>query len=64
MVIALVSVELDVDRILSLVFLHLIIITRSESVDVTDRSMDKDFVVDQWRELEPSQSESHMTFGG
>lgn len=45
---------LDVDRGLPLFLFHLVVITRSESIDVADGAMDEHLVVDQWWELQAS----------
>lgn len=47
-------VKLDVDRGLLLFLFHLVVITRSESIDVADGAMDEHLVVDQWWELQAS----------
>ena len=62
MVILLWLVKLHIDCIFPLLILDLGIIARSESVDIDHRAMHENLVVDQWRELETTETESNMAF--
>ena len=47
-----VFVKSDVDRIFPFLFFHLVIITWSKSIDVTYGTMDKYFVINEWRKFQ------------
>ena len=59
-VVAFILVELDVDTLLLFLLLQLMVVSGCESIDVNDCSMHEDFVVNQRRELESSQSETDV----
>mmetsp|Transcript_15748 Transcript_15748/g.24228 ORF Transcript_15748/g.24228 Transcript_15748/m.24228 type:complete len:511 (-) Transcript_15748:12-1544(-) len=61
MVIILFFVKMNVDGVLLLLHLHLVVVARSERVDINNCSVHENLVVDQRRELQASQAEPHVT---
>ena len=56
-------VELNVDRGFFLIFLDLIVISGCKCIDVYNGAVDKYLVIDEWRELQATQTESDVASG-
>jgi hypothetical protein len=53
-------VKFDINRLFFGVFFNLIIVSGRKSINITDGTMHKDFIVDEWWEFQTSKSESDM----
>ena len=53
-----------VDGVLLVLFLQLVVVSGRERIDVDHTAVCKDFVVDEWRELVTTKSESDMASRG